>query len=416
MNLRLLIIVFLIQLTCFNDARAETQDNVVGQNITIASKVMGENREIQIYLPQSYESSEKTYPVLYILDGQRLFLLGVSAQQTLSGHFGLTPEFIVVGIKNTYPQRFGHFTKTKFLDFIEQEVVSLVDKKYRTSDERLLFGWEFGGAFAVQSMIDRPHLFDAHIAASPFPLNVKMDKLASRIDQLTGKLDDTLKSFLYFTVSDKEFGVIEGTGELDKLLKDKSAKNLNWTYRIIGGEEHRSTPYATLYKALRKYFFYYPELAINVLADYEEKGGMSYVRHYNKTRAKQFGVSADIAPWTMYALVRSAMRVDNLEKFEFFIKEFAANDFFKVIQFRRNFVIADFYVKYKKYDEAIAMFVQLSEKNVDSARLHNAMGDVYLLKGDRKNALVRYQKAVTLAKAQKDDAHEDYQADLDKVL
>ncbi|MBE9490224.1 MAG: esterase, partial [Bacteroidetes bacterium] len=42
-------------------------DNIVGTNHIIDSKILNEERQIQIYLPPNYEDSNKTYPVLYIL-------------------------------------------------------------------------------------------------------------------------------------------------------------------------------------------------------------------------------------------------------------------------------------------------------------------------------------------------------------
>ena len=38
----------------------------IGINHTINSKVLEQDREIQIYLPDSYDASKEKYPVLYI--------------------------------------------------------------------------------------------------------------------------------------------------------------------------------------------------------------------------------------------------------------------------------------------------------------------------------------------------------------
>ncbi|MCJ8275102.1 MAG: hypothetical protein MJK04_37580 [Psychrosphaera sp.] len=305
------------------------------------------------------------------------------------------------------------------MDFIEKELITHIDKTYRTTAERLIFGWEYAGAFAIESMITRPHLFDGHIAASPYPLNVAGSGL-SRVQMLAEKLkltgNDKLDSFLYFAVSNNEQGVIEGTGELNALLKKQMPKKLNWQYRVIEGEEHRSTPYATLYHGLKNYYKYYPELALTTLAAYEEVGGMDYVYHYNKTRAKQYGFPAELQPWSMFSMVRAAIRADDFVQFEFFMGAFAKEDFITQLQFRRTFQISDFYVTNNKPEAALALYKQLLDKNAESARLHNAMGEVYLAMKDISKALVAYQKAVALAKAQKDKQLEKYQKDLDKVL
>lgn len=38
----------------------------IGTNYTIASKILNQDRETQIYLPDSYHSSKEKHPVLYI--------------------------------------------------------------------------------------------------------------------------------------------------------------------------------------------------------------------------------------------------------------------------------------------------------------------------------------------------------------
>ena len=42
--------------------QTKATDNVIGKKFTIASKVMSETRDIQIYFPQSYDTSGKNIP------------------------------------------------------------------------------------------------------------------------------------------------------------------------------------------------------------------------------------------------------------------------------------------------------------------------------------------------------------------
>jgi len=66
------------------------KDNVIGKRFTLSSKILNENRDIQIFLPESYHSSKQSYPVLFILDGQRLFTLGVSLSQSFRSTVKMT--------------------------------------------------------------------------------------------------------------------------------------------------------------------------------------------------------------------------------------------------------------------------------------------------------------------------------------
>src|SRR6056297_3432154 len=130
-------------------AQSEGIPNVVGFNHLLVSAVLGEEREVQIYLPEGYKESDKTYPVVYVLDGQRFFLHVVSLSRSFQ-QFKLAPEFIIVGIKNSYPGRFQHFGEGKenFKGFLQDELMAYVNQNFRTNGENLIFGWEYGGSFA----------------------------------------------------------------------------------------------------------------------------------------------------------------------------------------------------------------------------------------------------------------------------
>ena len=97
----LLLLILSISGLCAQEKGSEIS---IGTNYTINSKTLKQDREIQIYLPDSYESSKEKYPVLYILDGQWFFANGVAIQKSLRTP-GAIPEMIVVGIKNSNPLR-----------------------------------------------------------------------------------------------------------------------------------------------------------------------------------------------------------------------------------------------------------------------------------------------------------------------
>ena len=167
---------------CFN-VKVKSQNmpsvNPLGSSYSIKSDILKEDRQIQIFIPESYNKTDKKYPVLYMLDGQRLFPFGVSLLKSFT-QFKQTPEFIIVGITNKYPNRFEHFIdkEKKFLTFIEKDVIPFIDNNFRTPNERLIFGWEYGGSFVIQTMLDRPNLFNAYLAASPYPLNNKISQIS----------------------------------------------------------------------------------------------------------------------------------------------------------------------------------------------------------------------------------------------
>ncbi len=82
----------------------------MGKEQTIYSKILNEDRTYQIYLPQSYHwALDRSYPVLYVLDGESNFIHTVGSSSFLSAQ-GEIPELIIVAITSTV--RIRDFTQT----------------------------------------------------------------------------------------------------------------------------------------------------------------------------------------------------------------------------------------------------------------------------------------------------------------
>ena len=308
--------------------------------------------------------------------------------------FNQTPEFIIVGITKNPSDRNRNFSvnSQKYLNFIKSEVINYVDSEFRTSEKRMLFGWAYGGGFVVETMTTEPDLFDAYIAASPFPLEEKVSKMDSL-------LMETIKFYglLYFTSGTNEGVVTNGTHELNMLLTNKAPKTLNWTFKELEGEEHRSTPFTTLYHGIKKYFNYYPELQFNSLDEFTNAGGLTYVYDYYQRRATEFGFSIDLSDWTMFSLTRNAIRANDYKQFEILVNEFKESGFISRLRLSRACSILEFYFQNKQYDKAIDLFEFLVEKPPNSERPLNGLGNIYKeLKKERK-ASVYYKKAKELS-------------------
>lgn len=405
--LLLMLIVLMLQAV-----KAQEIDNIIGEKLFLKSEILGETRDIQIYLPESYHSSQVEYPVLYILDGQRLFLHGVSILQTFRSTVKISPEFIVVGINNKYPDRFNHFQQPDFLNFIEKELINYVDKSYRTTNERILYGWEFAGAYVLESLISKPKLFSGHIAASPYPIDETWFSEKTRLALLKDKLNRGLSSHLYFSVSLGEVTVKAGTDSLNTLLAAKTSDSMRWKYRILSDEQHLSTSIATLYQGLKDYFYGYKIFQIDGLNQFLNAGGIKNFYQYNKIRAERFGFSEKPIPWSMFTIVRNAMRADDFNQFKLFMNEFKASDMIQKIALRESNAITQYYLQYKHYDEAIKVYQTMAKAHPDNARIQNALGDIYLILKQKKITKMYYKKAVELAEKLKDEKLSEYQKDL----
>ncbi len=139
------------------------------------SKILGNSRNITIYLPPSYAAEKsRRYPVLYAQDGQNLFdrrtaFLGREWEldETLERRIkdGTLPEIIVVGVWNT-PARMEEYTPgaggDRYVRFLVEELKPIIDRRFRTRrDPRntAILGSSMGGLIATWAALRRPDVF-----------------------------------------------------------------------------------------------------------------------------------------------------------------------------------------------------------------------------------------------------------------
>lgn len=154
------------------------------ENPTITSKAIAANlldenteRVLTVYLPPSYETSTKAYPVVYYLhgfgDSARAFV--VSAKKQLDEMFADgTDEFILVGIDGNNKSGGSFYVNSpvtgSFEDYVTQEVVAYIDSSYRTlaaAASRGLCGFSMGGFGTVNLALKHPDIYGAMYAMSP---------------------------------------------------------------------------------------------------------------------------------------------------------------------------------------------------------------------------------------------------------
>ena len=156
---------------------------------------LNRTRRVWIYLPPSYNSSTKKYPVMYMHDGQNVF----DDATSFSGEWGVdeaidtlgskTKECIVVGIDNGGDKRLNEYcpydfslngiaanNKTnigeggKYVDFLVKTLKPVIDKKYRTlKDSKNTFtaGSSMGGLISMYAVLKYPKVFGGAGVFSP---------------------------------------------------------------------------------------------------------------------------------------------------------------------------------------------------------------------------------------------------------
>lgn len=182
--IKLFKIITLLSICLWNTAFAE--EIIIGKNETLDSKILDEKRRLYVSLPEGYEDSGYSYPVLYFTDANVHFDIMFSTVQFLA-ESNLIPPIILIGIetgtnrtRDLTPKVYDkedqnhpwfknneHGGASQFLAFIEQELIPHVNKKYRTADFKVFSGHSIGGLFGIYAYLNKPNLFDGYIAISP---------------------------------------------------------------------------------------------------------------------------------------------------------------------------------------------------------------------------------------------------------
>ena len=372
----------------------------------IESELLDQTRNILIYLPQNYGNTNKIYPVLYVIDGQRYFLHGVTFQKTLA-FVGKSPEFIVVGIEtdNRKRRQLLGYQSPKFLSFIKNELIPYIDEKYRTSTERILFGWEMAGGFATQVMAET-NLFSAYLIASPTHISKQ------RIEAMASKLKayKINTPYLFFTqAKDESFA-----DDFNTLLTDTAPTELNWKYTLLVHDDHHTTPYQTIYQGLREVFSDYPPIKFYELKDFVKFGGMKELKKFYKMRGQRYDISIKIHDRSQYSLLMAAIRENNLKSFDNFLTEFTYfTDEMLFPMWGSDW--AQFYMEHKAFDKAQAVLVEALKKYPNTAILHVDMSDALIGLNRQEKAKTHMKKAIELAVLNKDPQLDLYIKKLEKL-
>jgi predicted alpha/beta superfamily hydrolase len=177
--------ILLVLMMISNLSYGQNKKNIViGERLTIKSEILNSDREISIYLPNSYNDNNYiNYPVLYLLDGRKFFnsFTGVITQLS-SDVSPQIPEMIVIGItsqnriKDSSPTNsLIGYTKEEekglevsggaddFLKFIQKELIPFVEHKYRTNSYRTFVGYSFTGLPVLQALFSIPETFNSYL-------------------------------------------------------------------------------------------------------------------------------------------------------------------------------------------------------------------------------------------------------------
>lgn len=242
---------------------------VLGTILEMQSKVLGETRTLNIYLPPGYNEKDTVkFPVIYLLDGSAdedfIHIAGL-LQFANFPWVNMLPQSILVGIANvdrrrdfTYPTTIEKDKKDypttgsspRFIRFLEAELQPLIENNYKTNSSKTIIGQSLGGLLATEILYKQPQLFTNYIIVSP-SLWWDHESLLLRPPAVLEPGFHTPVSV--FIAVGKEGKTMEGDArELVKILKQNQTKNLRVNFEYFDKEDHASILHHAVYNAFEK--------------------------------------------------------------------------------------------------------------------------------------------------------------------
>ncbi|MEM5563809.1 TIM-barrel domain-containing protein [Psychroserpens sp. AS72] len=218
-----------------NVSTAAKNVSVISEDFEIPQ--LNRKRRIWLYLPPNYETSNESYPVVYMHDAQNLFDNSTSfsgewsVDETLNRLYSeKNIKVIVVGIDNGGEKRtdeynpwenekYGGGEGKEYTNFIVQTLKPYIDSNYKTLKDKsntAIFGSSMGGLISYYVALKHPNIFGKVGVFSPsFWFSPKVNDFS----KTHGNIKDTK---MYFLAGGREGGNV-AFEEISQTVKDMNS-------------------------------------------------------------------------------------------------------------------------------------------------------------------------------------------------
>lgn len=284
------------------------------------SAVNGRDYRLTVALPLGYAAaSASRYPVLYLLDGA--ISLPVAAITYRVNHSGSSDSLILVGVsyRGGDQARSTSGVNNRTVDYtlpvsprsdsatlsdaragrccgaaltnraFREDIIPLIDRLYRTTADRGIFGHSYGGLFANYVLFADPDLFQRYAITSPslwWDDNAIFDQEAE-----FARAHTTLRKQVYFSIGSLEGGAMEYVSQrMAATLRARKYRGLDLINVELPGAYHSSM--AEFSRALDMLYpvrwgiYTYGDSAVNAAA---RRVAEAYFADYNRRDAGGMG-------------------------------------------------------------------------------------------------------------------------------
>ena len=206
------------------------QTGKVFDGLTMTSKILKSERKYAVYLPPDYETSQRSYPVLYLLHGAGDDQTGwvqfgevLRLTDTAIKEGKATAMIIVMPDANTGKR--GYFNQGndwRYEDFFFEELMPHVEQKYQIKNQkkyRAVAGLSMGGGGSFMYALHHPELFSSACPLSAYVGPLTIEDLKERLKNSDEKFSD-VEIDTYF----KQHNALE----LLKTVPVKDVKSVRW--------------------------------------------------------------------------------------------------------------------------------------------------------------------------------------------
>lgn len=165
------------------------QQGKVYDNLTMKSEILDMERKYAVYLPPDYETSERSYPILYLLHGatddqtgwiQFGEVLRITDEAIANG----TATAMVIVMPDADTKKMGYFNdpggEWSYEDFFFEEFLPFIEKTYRIRTDkryRAIAGLSMGGGGTFMYALHHPELFSSACPLSAYCGPITMEDM-----------------------------------------------------------------------------------------------------------------------------------------------------------------------------------------------------------------------------------------------
>jgi predicted alpha/beta superfamily hydrolase len=248
------------------------------------SRAFRNRRILRVWVPPRYDApgnETRTYPVLYLNDGQNLFdratafagvdwQVGETADRLIRQE--VIPPLIVVGIDNTGSDRIKEYLPyrsfhppvmrpqgKRYPDFLMNEVMPFVHERYRIArgtDKTGLGGSSLGALISLYTVIERPGMFGRLLLESPslFISNRRILKYSRHFQRWPGRVFIAMGT-REAGRADKDRQVVADVRELEQSLRRAGLDQSRLLVKIDEGATHSEGEWAKRFPEALSFLF-----------------------------------------------------------------------------------------------------------------------------------------------------------------